>query len=648
MKATVRCRSRSLALAVASLGALGTGLLAQPQAPIFRATAELVEVIVRVTDEQGRFIPSLTADDFEIRDEGLVQRIVAFDRRDVPRSPTPFPRGGRPVLAMPEMSTVVTNQGVDHVRLFVLVLDGMNTSSSYTIPVRKAARDFVERYVEPSDLVSIYSTDGRAVTTQDFTADKTRVLATVDRFWGTGVSFGYYGEQVAIDVLKALGKHLAGIRGRRVSLVWISERGIGEADHAGRKAIESLRRANVTVYAVDPRKLFVPGAAEMDTLGSGTVAQTIPRWGEWSAGGSPDSLRTFAEATGGFAAIHTNDFDEAFERILDESSRYYVLGFQPAERGHEGAFRGIQVRVRSQPTFRVSARPGYVVGSMETPRPRPTDVTPALAEAIVSSVPTGGLPIRMQAIPRRSKVPGRLLVHVVIEVAGRELSFASVGKHYRTQLEFALRTIDFLGRSDNNRKATLTFNLTPAEFELVRHTGVRWLSTLDMPAGRYNLRVAARAVGSNKSGSVFADLDVPKLDDDTLWIGGLALTSLPAILATTGGTTTVGLGLPTPPTTGRIFVAGDVLTISAEIATPREFDRGSVQLAVHTQSDPPGSRPILEWTVELSSRDAAHRSRSFAVPTGALGVGDFVLRLTVRDTNGRRAETAVLFEVVSQ
>ena len=51
---------------------------------------------------------------------------------------------------------------------------------------------------------------------------------------------------------------------------------------------------------------------------------------------SLDTLREFATKTGGFAAVNTNEFSTTFDRVLDDSSQYYVLGYQPAARGRDG------------------------------------------------------------------------------------------------------------------------------------------------------------------------------------------------------------------------------------------------------------------------------------------------------------------------
>ena len=59
-----------------------------------------------------------------------------------------------------------------------------------------------------------------------------------------------------------------------------------------------------------------------------------------------DSLRALADETGGFAVVNTNQFANAFDRIVTDNSTYYVLAYYPAQRtegrqvpSHRGAAR---------------------------------------------------------------------------------------------------------------------------------------------------------------------------------------------------------------------------------------------------------------------------------------------------------------------
>ena len=69
------------ALAASALGVLGA---VERQQPTFKGTGEAVRVFVTVTDRDGRLVPALTRDDFEVRDEGKPQPITLFDNTPQP------------------------------------------------------------------------------------------------------------------------------------------------------------------------------------------------------------------------------------------------------------------------------------------------------------------------------------------------------------------------------------------------------------------------------------------------------------------------------------------------------------------------------------------------------------------------------------
>ena len=51
---------------------------------VFRGEADLVRVFVTVTDKDGRLVPTLTQQDFTVRDEGKPQPITVFDNSPQP------------------------------------------------------------------------------------------------------------------------------------------------------------------------------------------------------------------------------------------------------------------------------------------------------------------------------------------------------------------------------------------------------------------------------------------------------------------------------------------------------------------------------------------------------------------------------------
>jgi hypothetical protein len=71
-----------------------------------------------------------------------------------------------------------------------------------------------------------------------------------------------------------------------------------------------------------------------------------------------DSMRTLAANTDGIAIVNTNDLKQGAQRIVDDLSTYYLLGYYSSNRDLDGKWRKITVRVK-RPGVDVRARRGY-------------------------------------------------------------------------------------------------------------------------------------------------------------------------------------------------------------------------------------------------------------------------------------------------
>jgi VWFA-related protein len=184
MRRRALLRDLGLGCTILAAASASVTVRAAPQAPQqFRAAVDVVEVTVTVTDEDGRPVSNLTREDFTILDEGRPQAISVFGRMGL-ALPSPPVAEGRPRRVWP--AGVTTNDVAPEGRVFALILDDQLTQPVRTLSVRRLAREFVEQYVGPADLVGVFSTGGRGVLTQEFTNDKTRVLTRIEGFWGTG------------------------------------------------------------------------------------------------------------------------------------------------------------------------------------------------------------------------------------------------------------------------------------------------------------------------------------------------------------------------------------------------------------------------------------------------------------------------------
>jgi VWFA-related protein len=681
--------------------------------PVLRSGIDLVEVAVLVRDGDGRLVPDLTAADFQVLESGTPQVVAAFQRVSIPVRVVVPNAGAAAVVAR----DVASNDPVGDSRVFVLVLDALHVASPRTRVVRDYARQFIERHVGPADLVAVVSPGGLTSATQDFTNDKARLLAAVDRFAGNKLTSATVeieqekhtfevplhggrdpsdGERAIrarslTNVLEALAAHLDRVESRRKALLLFSEgidydmmdimgtlqRQSSDVMKAMNRATGALMRANVSLYAIDPRAL---SSAEGDLVENPVYRATpsaIQSSVEAEYSDSIRRLRDLAESTGGFAAVDRNDIGPAFDRIIEESSEYYVLAYTPSKRLKPGEFHPIDVRV-SRPGLRVIARKGYVVPSgpprafatdraaevtlpssvpgrprnsrveipaTDTPARTVTGVPTELSVLLASPLPRAGLPIRLQAVPFRGSGK-RAAVRLVVEVLGRSLAFAERGGRFEERLDLALLTVDDRARAGNGRSARIDIKLTPDELQRVRATGVRWLAELSLEPGRYQVRVAGRALGTGTSGTISCDVDVPAFEPDRLAMSGVTMTSLPSVLMLTRGDQWLQSALGTPPSAARSFIAGDELKAGVEVYVPG-LAPADVEIAARVEWPDGSNTPLVRKRIARGNGKARTDAIGFPVDTALLTPGRYVLHIVLDPTRAAdRIERRVPFEVV--
>ncbi|MCA1561243.1 MAG: protease complex subunit PrcB family protein [Acidobacteria bacterium] len=200
-----------------------------------------------------------------------------------------------------------------------------------------------------------------------------------------------------------------------------------------------------------------------------------------------------------------------------------------------------------------------------------------MREALSSPLPVSGLTLSAFAAPFRGTAPN-VSVAIGVEVRGRDLTFSERDGVFLDDLELSLMATDSSGKVRAGDRRTVNMKLRPQTYEAVMRQGFRVISQLDMPPGRYQVRVAARESGRGKVGSVHLDLEVPDFAGAPLLMSGLVITSGSASrLPTAGESAALKGALSVPPTAIRQFSAGDVLAVFAEIydnqgSTPHQVD----------------------------------------------------------------------------
>ena len=412
-----------------------------------------------------------------------------------------------------------------------------------------------------------------------------------------------------LDTLKNTAEFLGSVRGRRKAVLFFSEGldfpirdvfGAHDATiviRATQDAISTAARANVNYYTIDPRGLAGMTTDFMESAGIGSGVGTpgpvllvpgtnTPASGVTGASGvfnvqdelmqefrlSQDSLRELAEQTGGIASVNTNNVTPAFERIVDANSRYYVLGYYPPNHPRNGRFHKIEVKVK-RPGVRVEARRGYAEPRGRSPEERKRDEAARLARearrpdgrrtstpllgVMTSPMQLSGLTFSVQAAAFKNTAADASIA-LAVELDGSRLQYGPPNEkgQVANKIELSFFGLNEHGKALSAGWTELDLTLRPETRDRVTAHGVRANPRINLPPGRYQIRVGAREAVGGQAGSVFYDLDVPDFRKEPLMLGGLLMTT-PSVQQTPSiqPDPVVSKLLPAPATSRREFPA---------------------------------------------------------------------------------------------
>ncbi len=654
----------------------------QPPPLTFKVEVNYVEVDAVVTDEQGNFVRNLAKDDFEILEDGKPQSLSVFAPVDIP-----IERADPPLFATAAIPPdVATNRTAFEGRVFVIVIDDLHINFARTSRTRIAARQFVERYVGTNDLVAVVNTRGRADATQDFTGNRQLALAAIDRAMGQGAGSStraaledyrtnqalppgvesrvnrdfsdlerYTNARNSLDTLRSLSDFVSGMRGRRKAIVLFSEginydvvntiqnRYATDVQASMNTLFAAATRANANIYTVDPRGLTSGTEDTIDMSGSFPIDNSISITDmQEELRISQDSLRAIASETGGLAILNANDYSTGFSRILAENSSYYVLGYYPTNEKRDGRFRKVEVRV-TKPGVRVRARRGYYAskGKPEAPKPVGREGTTAeLRDALSSPIPVSGLTMAAAATPFRGTAPNDAIA-LALEIDGAGLKFDKKDDGlFHNNIEISLYASDASGKIKDGARDMLGLSLRPQTYEVVSKGMIRVVRRLQVPPGKYSLRVGARDGNGGALGTLIYELDAPDFSKGGLTMSGIAITSASASRVPT---TSAEKGvnefkdiLPSPPTATRAFPQGDVLAIFTEVYDNLGKTPHRVLLTASVLTDE--GKTAFTTSDERRSEELQGASGGYGyavqIPLTGMAPGRYVLRVESKATTG--------------
>jgi len=605
----------------------------QDQPPTFRAGVQYIEVDVRVTDGDGRFVRGLTKDDFVLLDDGKPQTISTATFVDL-ETESPVTRR-IPGTIEPD---VATNAGGG--RKWVMLLGGFGLRGQPVgLRAQLVARQFVNQALGPNDEVAVVPVYGTMSSAQGFTRNRALMLSSIDRQQGEPVVVGDRAI-IAFQVLEELCVRLGRIGGGRKAVLFFDPPPFFEVGaavqtlFAQRDAIRAATRNNVAIYAVSTDGLtnrdltvkYLP-----DSIGALSDRDIVAMAG----------VRLLAEETGGDVIVNSNNFEDGYQRFVRETNQYYLLGYTPSVEHRDDKFHQLTVRV-NRPGLTVKARQGYYGINRESAplsAPLPEPAAPGLSaeamDALRLPLTLNGLTLDLAATPFRG-TDGNASVLVSARVRGDALVLGA-----GELMEVGFRATTTEGKTTPGAFHVIKLDLTDRSRAAAQSSGLQFVDWMALPAGRHQVRFVVHQP-NGKTGMVVGDVDVPDFKAPVSMSG--------LVLASSRLSAQPPLKMDEPlrkilgahPTAERTFARSDAVTAYAELYTNGRPDATSATLAPATQLS--RSRPV---DVTLSFLDQSRFGALARLPMRELQVGDYVLTLDTR-VGRQSARRQVVFSVTER
>jgi Ca-activated chloride channel homolog len=255
----------------------------------------MVEIYAAVLDHRGKNVTGLTANNFEVIEDGFPQRISVFQPGD---------------------TTLTT----------ALLIDSTG-SMLKDLPHVKNAVATLLNFMKPDDRIGLYAFASRLTTLQPFTQDRASVLRAVMRTRASG-------NTALFDALTQLSSDVSRVTGKRVILLFTD--GADNCSVVSREAaVRNIKRIGIPVYAV----------AEGGALKSKPFMQCLTDICTGSGGLV-------------FQARKADELARIFEIIARDLQHLYLIGYYPQETS-SSPWHSISLRLPQLRDLKVRAKEGY-------------------------------------------------------------------------------------------------------------------------------------------------------------------------------------------------------------------------------------------------------------------------------------------------
>lgn len=518
------------------------GQVAQSNTTTLKSSSELVLIPTVVNDKSGAHIPGIKKEEFVLKQDGKPQPIAVFEEVNV--------HSGLVRRAEGEHSSFsnFAPASSEYYRLSIIVLDFVNTPFPDQANARNELTKFLSQVAESSEPMCLLAlTRDGLLLIHDFTDDP-KLLAAALRQAGSnnapliheplteagefpgGGSLGLLariiranleGEarmaalesdqaaKVTVQAMEQIARAFRGLPGRK-SLIWASSGFPFSASSPSDGDLwKTMNDAQIAIYSVDLRAASTgnaqqPGGVRPSDLGDPQFdtdgEARLKRQDEGN------TLRLFAENTGGKAFLGGANLAESFREATQDDSSYYMLGFYVNRTSRPG-WHPISVAIS-----RKGVHPRYRTGFLLS---RDTSTASARSEmqlAIASPLDVVGLPVSISwSGMAAGSSPGKTKVQFDLVMPPNFTSIDHSDQNHMV-LDIAAVARNLKGEVITDLAQRIDTHLKSDGLEKIQTSGMTYRSGLQLPPGDYVVRFVVRDSLGDRMGSVAAPIKVSPFD----------------------------------------------------------------------------------------------------------------------------------------
>jgi len=520
----------------------------------FKVRVSFVFVRVVVRDANGKVIPNLKKEDFQLADNRKLQIISTFEV-ETPRShvaAVPMDQdSGRASEGTPPKARELPT------RFITLFFDDLHLSTQDAMLSRKAAMKLLET-LQGGDRLAIHTSSGQVQ--QDFTTDLDKLQATLlgiqprplsnlgiadcppmtvyeayqiievndpfamqvatqDAAACSGSSQGAAalaqaaaqrelsaGEsemQFAFRNLDGLIARMKALPGQRIIVMMSPGFFLTPEMRESGDVIDRATKANIVINSIDARGLYVPSM--VDASSSVPANPQRAQFVTLEESIQSDVLAELADGTGGTFFHNRNDINQGLLQAAEEPEVSYLLGFSPQNLKLDGKYHHLRVTLIGKQKWNLQARHGYFAprGNLDPAAAAREEIQ----EAVFTQEEMRDVPLECQT--QFFRVGNGARLSVVAHITTKGLKFLRAGDRSKDKLTVATAIFDENGNLVTGVEKVIDMQLRDSTLRRLNDSGMSVKSTFDVQPGTFLVRVVVRDSEGAQMGATNRGVVIP-------------------------------------------------------------------------------------------------------------------------------------------